>query len=350
MIKTATSALGDIAGGLTTLALATSQLPALLARDHWATSVLESSPAHHATGIARGMFGAHLPTAGRAATTEMTVRSGRRPVGLDHRSLTAAFPDATGRLVVFLHGLVETERCWFRGTSFGTRLADDLGTSSVYLRYNSGRHVSDNGADLVSLLSRLVASWPVPVTDIVLIGHSMGGLVARSALYQAQERNARWLPLASRLVCLGTPHTGAPLERRVAQLAGLLGKSSLTAPLARLLAIRSDGIQDLAHGYVHRTQWATDAESPWRPEDETGIRRLFVSATLSRTEGSTWGRLVGDLLVAPITDDDLTEDADIAWLGGLHHFSLLHDDAVYQKLLEWLSTNSRQGCGIAAAE
>ena len=338
MIKTATSALGDMASGLTTFALATSQL----ARNHWATSVLESPPAHCATGITHGMFGAHLPTAGRATTAEMTVRSGRRPVGLDHRSLSAAFPDATGRLVVFLHGLVETERCWFRGTSFGARLADDLGTSSVYVRYNSGRHVSENGGDLVTLLTRLVASWPVPVTDIVLIGHSMGGLVARSALYQAQERNAPWLPRASRLVCLGTPHTGAPLERRVAQLAGLLSKSALTAPLARLLAIRSDGIQDLAHGYIHRTQWATDAEPPWRPEDETGIRRLFVSATLSRTEGSIWGRIIGDLLVSPVTDDDLTEDADIAWLGGLHHFSLLHDDAVYHTLLEWLDVNSRQ--------
>ncbi|MEU5260680.1 alpha/beta fold hydrolase [Amycolatopsis sp. NPDC021455] len=330
MIKTATSALGDLASGLTALAL-------------------ESPPAHCATGIAHGMFGAHLPTAKRATTAEMTVRSARRPVGLDHRSLSTAFPDATGRLVVFLHGLVETERCWFRGRNFGTRLAEDLGTSAVYVRYNSGRHVSDNGGDLVTLLTRLVASWPVPITDIVLIGHSMGGLVARSALDQAHERNAPWLPLASRLVCLGTPHTGAPLERRVAQLAELLSKSSLTAPLARLLAIRSDGIQDLAHGYIHRTQWDTGANSPWRPEGGAGIRRLFVSATLSRTEGSTWGRLVGDLLVSPITDDDLPEAADIAWLGGLHHFSLLHDDAVYQTLLEWLGTNSRQGREVAVA-
>ncbi len=347
MIKTATSALGDLAGGLAALALATSQLPALLARDYWTTSVLDSPPAHYATGLAHGMFGAHLPATGRDA--EMTVRNDRRPVGLDHRSLTTAFPDATGRLVVFLHGLVETERCWFRGAGFGARLDGDLGTSSVYVRYNSGRHVSDNGGDLVTLLTRLVAAWPVPVTDIVLIGHSMGGLVARSALYQARERDARWLPHASRLVCLGTPHTGAPLERRVAQVAGLLSKSSLTAPLARLLAIRSDGIQDLAHGYVHRTQWVTGDESPRPPESEPGIRRLFVSATLSRTEGSVWGRVLGDLLVAPITDDDLTEDADIAWLGGLHHFSLLHDDAVYETLLEWLGANSRPGLEAAVA-
>jgi pimeloyl-ACP methyl ester carboxylesterase len=339
MIKTAASALGEMVGGLTALAVATSQLPALLARDYWTTSILESAPGHYATGVTHGMFGTRLPAAKRSSD-EMTVRSARRPVGLDHRSLAAAFPGSTGRLVIFLHGLVETERCWFRGTGFGARLADDLNTTAVYVRYNSGRHVSENGSDLVALLSRLVASWPVPVTDIVLIGHSMGGLVARSALYQAQEQDVPWLPRVTRLVCLGTPHSGAPLERRVAQVAGLLGKSPVAAPLARLLAIRSDGIQDLAHGYVHRTQWATGTGSRRPPVDGAGIRRLFVSATLSRKEGSKWGRLVGDLLVAPVRAGDLTEDADIVWLGGLNHFSLLHDDAVYETLLGWLRTES----------
>jgi pimeloyl-ACP methyl ester carboxylesterase len=339
MTKTATAALSEMMGGLAALARAGSRLPALLARDFWTTSVLESATGHYATGLAHGMFGAQLPAASRSSA-EMTVRCERRPVSLDHRSLADAFPGAAGRLVVFLHGLVETERCWFRGADFGARLADDLSTTSVYVRYNSGRHVSENGGDLVTLLTRLIAAWPVPVTDIVLIGHSMGGLVARSALCQAQEQDAPWCSRVSRLVCLGTPHNGAPLERRVAQIAGLLGKSPLAAPLARLLAIRSDGIRDLGHGYVHETQWTVGAESRWRPESEAGIRRLFVSATLSRTEGSIWGRLVGDLLVAPVTVGDLTEDADIVWLGGLNHFSLLHDDAVYETLLDWLRTDA----------
>ncbi|MDT7800950.1 MAG: hypothetical protein QOI78_4383 [Actinomycetota bacterium] len=339
MTKTATAALGEMMGGLAALALTTSRSPARLARDYWTTAVLESAAGHYATGLAHGMFGAQLPAAARSSA-DMTVRRERRPIGLDRRSLAAAFPGATGQLVVFLHGLVETERCWFRGADFGARLAGDLGTTSVHVRYNSGRHVSENGGDLVTLLTRLIAAWPVPVTDIVLIGHSMGGLVARSALYQAQEQDVPWFSRVSRLVCLGTPHNGAPLERRVAQVAGLLGKSPLAAPLARLLAIRSDGIRDLGHGYVHESQWTAGAEFRRRPENDAGLRRLFVSATLSRTEGSIWGRLVGDLLVAPVTRGDLTEDADIVWLGGLNHFSLLHDDAVYETLLGWLRTDA----------
>ncbi|MEA5367841.1 alpha/beta hydrolase [Amycolatopsis sp., V23-08] len=329
-----TSAVGATASGVSALMLAAAQLPAVLARDVWNTSVLESGPGHYVTGVTNGMFGAR--NAGRGTGEEMTVRIRRRPVTLDRPSLAAAFPEASSRLVVFLHGLVETERSWFRGAGpdadFGARLAGDLGTSAVYVRYNSGRHVSENGSDLVTLLTRLTAAWPVPVKDIVLIGHSMGGLVVRSALHQAQERRVSWLSRVTRLVCLGTPHNGAPLERRVAQLAGLLGKSFLTTPLARLLATRSDGIQDLAHGHVADARQAIGR----LPDTGSGVRRLFVSATLSHTEGSTWGRLIGDLLVSPVTAADLTEDADTVWLGGLNHFALLHDQAVYETLSGWL--------------
>jgi pimeloyl-ACP methyl ester carboxylesterase len=345
MTKTVTPGLGGVVRGCAALALATTQLPVCLARDYWTGSVLESAAGHQVAGVAHGMFGARLPAADRRTSAEPTVRAERRPVALDHRSLAAAFPEATGSLVVFLHGLVETERSWFRGTAargdFGARLAGDLGTTPVYVRYNTGRHVSENGDDLVTLLSRLVAAWPVPVTDIVLIGHSMGGLVARSALYRAQERKAPWLSRVTRLVCLGTPHSGAPLERRVAQFVDLLGKSALTAPLTRLLALRSDGIQDLAHGYLHRQQWADGSERPPEPVAPAGIRRLFVSATLSRTEGSTWGRLVGDLLVPPLAADEPAEDADTVWLGGLNHFALQRDDVVYDTLVGWLHGGSR---------
>ncbi len=341
-MKSPTAPLRELVSAWASLAQAASQLPASLTRDLWSSSILESAAGHQFVGIAQGMFRSGRSASDRKPDGGMTVRIGRRPVGLDARSLAAAFPEADGSLVVLLHGLVETERGWFRGSKpggdFGARLAGDLGGSPVYVRYNSGRHVSENGDELVALLSRLVAAWPVPVTEIILVGHSMGGLVARSALYRAQELDAPWLSLVTRLVCLGTPHGGAPLERGVAQLATLLGETPLATPLTKLFALRSDGIQDLAHGYVHHRQWAEDPDLPGEasPLPSSGIHRLFVSATVSRTEGSVWGRLIGDLLVSPVAADELTEDADIVWLGGLNHFALLHDDVVYRTLLDWL--------------
>lgn len=261
--------------------------------------------------------------------------------------MRTAFPSASGRLAVFLHGLVETERSWFRrsgrfrsGTDFGARLRADLDHTPVYLRYNSGRHVSDNGRELVELLGRLVEGWPVPVTEIVLIGHSMGGLVARSAVHQAYEVAAPWLPQLTRLVCLGTPHTGAPLERAVSWVAALVGRIPAGGILMGPLSMRSDGIKDLAEGYLHSDQWSSDqgenVPDAFAAVIPAGVRQHFIAVTLSRSEGSLLGRLLGDLLVTPASAGDPSQDATVRWLGGLHHFDLLSHDAVYDAMLEWL--------------
>lgn len=312
-------------------------------------SLEESAVAQRAVGVANGAVGVHARPRGGVVPAAMTVRVDHRRVGLDHDSLAAAFPSASGRVVVFLHGLVETERSWFHpvdpgrartGTDFGSRLAQDLSCSPVYVRYNTGRHISDSGRELVGLLSELVAAWPVPVTEIVLIGHSMGGLVARSAVHQADERGAPWLSLVTRLMCLGSPHTGAPLERAAVRAAGFLGRFAVLGPVVRLMALRSDGIKDLAHGYLHEGQWSEDNGGGVRRTVDTvvpaGVRQLFVAVTLSRSEGSLWGRLVGDLMVTPASAADRTQTADLEWLGGLHHFDLLHHDVVYDAVLRWL--------------
>lgn len=308
-----------------------------------AATIAESAVVQRAVGVANGVFGEYADARRGTVPATMTVRLDHQRVDLDHGSLAASYPSASGRVVVFLHGLVETERSWFHrskpgksrtGTDFGGRLADDLPASPVYVRYNTGRHIVDNGRELVGLLDELVEAWPVPVTEIVLIGHSMGGLVARSAVRQAG--GAPWSTKVTRLVCLGSPHTGAPLERGAARMAALLGRVAVLAPVVRLLALRSDGIKDLARGSLH--QDAEDAVDGQRVDTAlpAAVRQYFVAATLSRSEGSLWGRLVGDLLVAPSSAGDPSQSADVEWLGGLHHFDLLHHDTVYDALLGWL--------------
>jgi pimeloyl-ACP methyl ester carboxylesterase len=311
----------------------------------------ESGVVQRAVGVANGAFTEHADSRGGAVPAAMTVRLGRCRVDLDRDSLTAAYPSASGRVVVFLHGLVETERSWFHrsepekartGTDFGSRLAEDLSCSPVYVRYNTGRHICDNGRELAGLLRELVEQWPVPVTEIVLIGHSMGGLVARSAVHQAG--GMPWLSKVTRLVCLGSPHTGSPIERGVVRAAALFGRVAVLAPVVRLLALRSDGIKDLARGSV-RPADSTD-EQPVATVVPAGVRQYFVVATLSRSEGSLWGRLVGDLLVAPSSAGDASQAADVEWLGGLHHFDLLHHDTVYDAVLGWLRASGPVTRGV----
>ena len=63
---------------------------------------------------------------------------------------------ATPRIAVFLHGLGETEYAWGART-YGDRLQEDLGITPVFVRYNTGRHISENGASLAALLDDVVA-------------------------------------------------------------------------------------------------------------------------------------------------------------------------------------------------
>ena len=121
----------------------------------------------------------------------------------------------------------------------------------MYLRYNTGLHVSQNGRELAAQLEQLVAHWPVPVTALTLVGYSMGGLVARSAIHYGQAGAMRWAGQLGDLVCLATPHHGSPLERAGNLLDALLGVNPYSAPYGKLIQLRSAGITDLRYGHVY---------------------------------------------------------------------------------------------------
>ena len=350
----AASVFGKVRSGVTTGGAVAGSVARLVGVSLPVTTVVESGVVQRAVGVANGAFTEHAGSRGGAIPAAMTVRLDHRRVVLDRESLAAAYPSATGRVVVFLHGLVETERSWFHrsqpgkartGTDFGSRLADDLASTPVYVRYNTGRRICDNGRELGDLLAELVEEWPMPVTEIILIGHSMGGLVARSAVRQADGQVAPWLSKVTRLVCLGSPHTGAPLERGAVRVAEVFGRFAVLAPGVRLLALRSDGIKDLARGALHQDRLAEDGAAGPVDAGPAGVRQLFVVATLSRSRGSLWGRLIGDLMVAPASAGDRSQSADLEWLGGLHHFDLLRHDSVYDVVLGWLRTSGGSPAG-----
>ncbi|MEH3052450.1 MAG: alpha/beta hydrolase [Patulibacter minatonensis] len=273
-------------------------------------------------------------------------------------ALAVAYPGATPRLAVFLHGLCETEHAWRglpklgdrpRHTPFPDGLQADLGLTPLLIRFNSGRHISDNARDLAVLLRGIVEHWPVPVTDVTLIGHSMGGLVARSAAWQ--DRDERWTGLVRHIVCLGTPHHGADLEQGVHLLDWALGQTAETKAFSRLLRLRSSGIKDLRFGSATEEDWLDldpdelvrrrAAEVPFLPHAEY----CWVSATL--TPGRV-GHLLGDLLVRTPSASGTGKGHHVpfevdngATLHGLTHFDLLDHPAVYEQLVAWLSRPSR---------
>jgi pimeloyl-ACP methyl ester carboxylesterase len=326
---------------------------------------LDDSPAARvALAVLNGAHGDLLDRETPALATAMTVRCAGQAVPLEADALQVAFPHRSGRLVVFLHGLTETEASWgYRserhhgrpGITYGTLLEQDLGLTPVLVRYNTGLHVSDNGRRLADLLDDLVEAWPVPVQDLVLIGHSMGGLVARSALHQAGggTGSARpWTRLVRDTITLGTPHLGAPLESGAHALTHTLARLPETRPLATLLAARSVGIKDLRRGTLVEDDWVEQDLDARTPGPHThvplhdGARHFVVLATLAADPTARTADLLGDLLVPPRSatgdsggDDRLAFPPDhVHRLGRLHHFDLLNHPQVYAQIRRWLET------------
>jgi pimeloyl-ACP methyl ester carboxylesterase len=324
-----------------------------------APSMAQSTPGSMALGALNGAIGDVLEKRGSELALSMAIRRGGADLVIDPPDLARAFPDATSRLVVFVHGLCETDDAWRllpvkrRGEapppSYGTRLREDLGYTPLYLRYNTGRHISDNGRSLSRLLEDVLLAWPRAVEDVVLIGHSMGGLVARSACHYGQADERRWVGSVRHVFCLGTPHLGAPLEKAANVAGWALAQLAETRPLAKVVNGRSVGIKDLRFGSCAEDDWC-DCEPDEFLRDrccevpflETA-NYYFVGATLSRAPDSPLGSLAGDLLVRFPSASGRGRRRKIGFeldngchLGGLNHIDLLNHPSVYEQIRKWI--------------
>ena len=316
---------------------------------------IERTPAGRVVVSAlNGAFGDTLVRRGNQLALRTAVRRNNRDVELTPAAIRHAYPDAKPRLAVFVHGLCETDDAWKLGAArhvpYGHRMEIELGYTPVYVRYNTGRHVSENGRDLAELLVALVAAWPTDVHDVVLVGHSMGGLVSRSACHYGA--GSAYVGKVRHVFTLGTPHRGAPLERAANATSAALARLPETRPLARALNLRSAGIKDLRYGYLVDECWMerdcdaflrnTSREIPFLPT----ARHYFISATLTREADAPVGRIIGDLLVLQPS----------AWaherrgkrmhfpiehyyhLGGANHFDLLNHPAIFDQMRRCLSS------------
>jgi pimeloyl-ACP methyl ester carboxylesterase len=263
-----------------------------------------------------------------------------------------ALPRASKKLLLLVHGSSMNDLQWNRlGHDHGASLERDRGYVAVYLQYNTGLHISTNGRELAALLETAVAQWPVPLDEIAIIGHSMGGLVARSACHAGAALGHRWPAFLRKLVFLGTPHHGARLEQGGNWVDFALGLSPYSAPFARLGKIRSAGITDLRYGSI--------LDEDWERRDRFQLRRdcrrpvplpagvdCFAVAAIRARSAAVAGRSPGDGLVSLDSalgrhlDPDLTLDfpKERQWVGGgMSHVDLLSRPEVYEVLSRWFS-------------
>jgi triacylglycerol lipase len=309
-----------------------------------------------AIGVLNGVLGDYLHREDNALATPMELFLDGRPVPVERASLQRAYPAATGRLALWVHGFAVTESVWSfpdePSVTYGALLQRDLGLTPLYLRYNTGLHISENGEALARLLERLVAEFPVPVEELVLVGYSMGGLVVRSACHVAAEAGHSWLSRVRRALYLAVPHLGSPLERLGKVVASAL--RAIPNPYTQLVAdvvnLRSNGVKDLGLGHLVKQDWeGTEGEAllqnrrhpvPLLP----GIAHHLLVGTLAPDEHHLFATLFGDGVVSmasaagrsgPEDHSPIFPQQNVKVVGGIDHVTLARHPSVYAQVRAW---------------
>lgn len=312
-----------------------------------------------------------LPVLNGAFGDQLVARHDPRAIRLSFRRHDADVPaidldltDGPRPTVVFVHGLMGDEHIWQTGPGgllrYGLRLAQDLpAVRCLYVRYNTGQHISENGRALSQLLTQLVQAWPEAITDLILVGHSMGGLVIRSAGYyasaegrmmtedpsaeanqdaaasapggagaatgpaaelapptaagttaeaadadQAAPVGAPWLAYLRQVFLLGVPNEGSFLEQNSFLTALALRRFDwrLTRLLADTIDRRSAGIRDLRHARLVDEDWQNPhADDLLPPRTKVpplpGVRYHVLAASWLKNAESALAQYFGDGLV-----------------------------------------------------
>jgi pimeloyl-ACP methyl ester carboxylesterase len=313
-----------------------------------------------ALAILNGAVGDYLERHDNGLSTEMAFMCGGEPLPLTRAALARAYPGAGAHVALLVHGLMCTETSWHfaDGTDYGSLLERDLGYTPVYVRYNSGLSIPDNGARLAALLEEFVAAYPVPIESLLLLGYSMGGLVLRSACHVGSLEEHAWLPKVARAIYVGTPHLGAPLERLGRAVTKVL--SSIDDPYTRLIAdianLRSDGVKDLGDAHLRHDDRRPRA-APVDITDERHPVPLLESMEHYLVAGSLWldARLAvffGDVIVplSSATNGACIDAASMALppshvriVSGQHHTRLIRSPEVYTHILDFCRQPARVG-------
>jgi len=300
-----------------------------------------------------GAVGDYLAATDNPLAISMRLRRNGRPLTLEMPALAAAIPHPSKKLLLMVHGLCMSDRQWTRkGHNHGTTLARQLGYTVVHLHYNGGLHISTNGRAFAGLIEDLLNQWPAPLEEFAIVAHSLGGLVSRSAYHYGMAAGHRWPRHLGKLIFLGTPHHGAPLERIGNWVNVVLELSPYTSPLARLGKIRSAGITDLRYGNLLDDDWEgrdrfEHVGDPRRPVPlPQNVRCYAIAATTARENAGFRCGLPGDGLVPvssalgrhrePVRTLAFAESRQ--WIGyEMNHWDLLNRPAVYQQLAQWLA-------------
>jgi pimeloyl-ACP methyl ester carboxylesterase len=311
-----------------------------------------------ALAVLNGAIGDHLAAAGSSLALPMRLFHGHEPWLLEDPPLTV--PDAKPQATLFVHGLMGSERAWRFGVSdrdqdqtvdYGPAIAKARDQTPVYVRYNSGRHISENGRELAERLEQLCEVWPERLEALTIVAHSMGGLVTRSACHYALEAEHQWIERLRRVFLLGVPSRGAPLEFLAHVTAFTLETlwNPFTRVIGKVINGRSAGIKDLRHGFVLDEDWKhLDVDRlgypvAGRAREPAHVRWYVAMGAIGQADG-VGATLLGDGLVRPGSaqgwsldprERELLPPAETRMFAGTSHIGLMRDAEVLAAILDW---------------
>ena len=290
--------------------------------------------ANLSVGLLNGIVGDFLDKDNNGLAVQMQFYANEKPFTISKENIETVHKKISSKVCILIHGLTNDETIWnFANTdkqNYGTYLQNDFDYTPFYIRYNTGLHISENGKQFSQLIENLVQNYPVDIDEIVIIAHSMGGLVTRSACYYAPLQNAHWTEKISKLFFIGTPHLGAPLEKFGNALTHLLKTIpvSYTKIAGDVINLRSAGIKDLRYGYLTDEDWKEQ-----HPDELLKNNKKVIP-------------LLDDVDYYLITGT-LTEDSDLPFdlnnhkeFAGLAHLKLVDSMDVYEQIKVWIPQKS----------
>ena len=298
-----------------------------------------------------GVVGDYLVEKNNPLRITMQFRHQAKSILLDSNSIEQSYSTINSKILLLVHGSCMNDIQWTqKNHNHGVALAKDLNKTPIYLHYNSGLHISTNGQNLDKLIEDVVLNWPVPVEELVIVAHSMGGLVSRSALYYGRQNKSTWTKYLKKIIFLGTPHHGAALERVSNYLDALLELIPYTKSFARLGKIRSAGITDLRYGNLLDEDWKGNDRFEVAGDQRQHIPlpediECYSIAADNGKESDSSIRLLGDKLVSvksalgqhKMADKNFYFGKENTWISyESTHMDLLSDPKIYDKIKEWL--------------
>lgn len=312
-------------------------------------------------GALNGVVGDYLNNQNNGLSVKMDFYANNKPIILSSENIKAIHPKPSSKICILIHGLTNDETIWDfpkeRNKNYGTLLQNDLNYTPFFVRYNTGLHISENGKQLSQLITSLSENYPTQISEIVIIGHSMGGLVARSACYYAPLQGSDWTTILNKIFYLGSPHLGAPLEKFGNALSHLLNNipNQYTKLASSVINLRSAGIKDLRYGYIRDEDWQDEHPDTLLKNSKKTVPLLentdhyLITGTITDNPKHLISEWFGDALVRHTSGTgqsksehhlpfDLKNHKEYA---GLVHLSLAYSPEIYTQIKEWVSEKNK---------